>query len=414
MSQPEKPSAIDAPIGRIAKDALVLQSGVPSDEIDRYVALGLISGPNAVATYDAGNITRLRLIKTLQQAGISVEKLAAAVSEKRLSLDFAGRIIAEPVSVTDMTIARACEQLGVIGDTFVSLMLALGVETPSESENIREDDLEFLHMFAAARELGLPEAAILSALRSFAISMRRLADASRELMPAQVEKPMLAGGVPFEEMFERRTKISVALQRMSYRASFLLHRRHYEHDIYENITTLFRRALEDSPEKTSRDIVEEAICFIDLSGFTQRTENLGDTDAASVGATLVDIANTESTRHMGFLIKPLGDGAMLRFERAEDAVLCAQRIVAVARQTGLPPVRAGIALGPLTLHDGDYYGRTVNRAARMLGVAEPGQVLVTGETARAAARAGLRFTEIGVVKLKGVSEPVYACAANAA
>lgn len=304
MSKSRQPE-IDPLAQRVGKQSLVRQTGVTPADIDRLVALGLISGPDAADTYDADNISRLRLIESLQRSGISINKLSAAVAEKQLSFEFAGRIVVEPVSVADITAAEACSELHVSRDEFASLMLALGVETPGEHDNLREDDLEFLRMFAAARGLGLPDVATLSALRSFAISMRRLADASRELMPAQVEKSLLADGVMLNEMFERRTRISVALQRMSYRASFLLHRRHYEHDIYENLIALFRRALADNPSGSDRAVPDQAICFVDVSGFTHRTETLGDTDAASVGARLVDIAHGEATRHQGFLIKPL-------------------------------------------------------------------------------------------------------------
>jgi class 3 adenylate cyclase len=158
--------------------------------------------------------------------------------------------------------------------------------------------------------------------------------------------------------------------------------------------------------------VSQAICFVDLSGFTERTEHRGDSDAAAIGSAFVDIAQTEATVHRGNLVKPLGDGAMLRFKRAEDAVNGALGVLSHARRRSLPAARAGIAMGPLIMQDGDYYGRTVNRAARLLGVAQPDQVLVTAEVVAASASHGVRFTGIGSVRLKGVDDDVEAYVAG--
>ncbi len=73
----------------------------------------------------------------------------------------------------------------------------------------------------------------------------------------------------------------------------------------------------------------------------------------------------------------------------------------MARQCGLPPARAGIATGPVVIQDGDYYGRTVNRASRLLGVAAADQVLVTDDVVSLVADATLRFDELGKIRLQG-------------
>jgi class 3 adenylate cyclase len=105
---------------------------------------------------------------------------------------------------------------------------------------------------------------------------------------------------------------------------------------------------------------------------------------------------------------------MLRFARADDAVRGALAVLGLARERALPAARAGIALGPLIKQDGDYYGRTVNRASRLLGVAAPHQVLVTAEVAGAVRDARVRFTTVGPVRLRGVADEVEAFAATAA
>ena len=56
----------------------------------------------------------------------------------------------------------------------------------------------------------------------------------------------------------------------------------------------------------------------------------------------------------------------------------------------MPPAHAGIAVGPVIFQDGDYYGGTVNLAARLAGVAEPGQIPVDAEVVRDSPAATMR------------------------
>ena len=72
----------------------------------------------------------------------------------------------------------------------------------------------------------------------------------------------------------------------------------------------------------------------------------------------------------------------------------------------LPPARVGIHAGPVVFQEGDYFGRTVNIAARIAEYARPGEVLVSQEVVDAADGGPVTFTEIGPVELKGVSGPL--------
>jgi adenylate cyclase len=73
----------------------------------------------------------------------------------------------------------------------------------------------------------------------------------------------------------------------------------------------------------------------------------------------------------------------------------------VGRQ-GLPPAHVGIHAGPVIFQDGDYFGRTVNLAARIADYAKPGQVLVSQEVVDAVDIAPVSFVQIGPVELKGI------------
>jgi len=411
------PAASDAGVGtapRISRADLSVQSAVPEGEIDDLVRRQLIPGPDPSGMFDRGNVSRLRLIKALETSGIAIDTLSKATAGTGLSFDFAGAIVADPVGLAPLTMAQASAKLAIDAETLQAMMLALGVAMPALDAPIREDDLEFLGILAKLREFGLPVPSIVGIVRAFGINMRRLAEAQRDLFRQQVEEPLLARGVPYHEMFAQAAAVRVPLQRLAYRVTFLLHRRFLEQLVYENLVTRFEEALEENAVTRTRRAVQQAICFVDISGFTERTENRGDRDAAAIGSTLVEIAQSEATVHRGSLVKPLGDGAMLRFAHAADAVRGALGVLNLARKRALPTARAAIALGPLIMQDGDYYGRTVNRAARLLGVAAPGQVLVTAAIAESVRDPRLSFTGLGTVRLRGVAEDVEAFVAAAA
>jgi class 3 adenylate cyclase len=400
----------DTTTERLSLAALAIQSSVPREEIERFVELGLIAQPDEGGTFHLGDVTRLKLIQALRNSGVGLDPLIAAVTERELSLDFAGHFIADPVGLTTITVAEACAETGLDYDAFGRLMLAIGFATPAKDALIREDDLEFLRIYAVTRDLGIPGEVLTGTLRSFAINLRRLAESSRGLVREHVEDRLLASGMPYQEMFETVARMRVVLQRLGYRATYLLQRRLFEQAAYANLIARFEEVLAHHPATDGKALVLRTVCFVDLSGFTERTENLGDADAASVGAALVEIAQAKATLHRGDLVKPLGDGAMLQFAGPVDAIRCALAIVEAVRTTGLPSARVGIAAGPVVVQDGDYYGRTVNRAARLLGIAAPEQVLVTAEIAASLIDTDFRFADLGPVALKGVNEEVHAFA----
>ena len=78
-----------------------------------------------------------------------------------------------------------------------------------------------------------------------------------------------------------------------------------------------------------------------------------------------------------------------------------------AAEAGLPPAHVGLHAGPVLYQEGDYFGRTVNAAARIADYARQGEVLVSQAVVDAAPDlAGIRFAEIGPVELKGLSGPL--------
>ena len=146
--------------------------------------------------------------------------------------------------------------------------------------------------------------------------------------------------------------------------------------------------------------------FADLCNYTEHTFRHGDEAAAelAVGFHLLvrDLAEDEGCE----VVKAIGDAVMVRAVDVADAARLAHRVHAAVARLGYPPVRIGIDTGPAVPRDGDWYGTTVNRAARVAEAANPGEMLLT-DRARAALGAcssDVRFVSRGVRALKGLPE----------
>jgi class 3 adenylate cyclase len=81
-------------------------------------------------------------------------------------------------------------------------------------------------------------------------------------------------------------------------------------------------------------------------------------------------------------------------------------MVDATERVDLPPAHIGIHAGPVVIREGDYFGRTVNWAARISGRAGPGEVLVTQDVVDASHASPTVFEPVGPTELKGISAPV--------
>src|SRR5512133_814267 len=119
-------------------------------------------------------------------------------------------------------------------------------------------------------------------------------------------------------------------------------------------------------------------------------------------ASLVDRSSRE---HGGVPVKWLGDGVMVHFREPAGAVLAALGMVEGFQAAGLPPVPVGVAAGPVVVQGGDYFGRTVNLAARIGAYASASRVLVSEPVVQRAPPQGVTFVELGLVQLEGIAHP---------
>jgi adenylate cyclase len=157
-----------------------------------------------------------------------------------------------------------------------------------------------------------------------------------------------------------------------------------------------------------------AMCFLDVTGYTQFTSERGDQVAADLVERLRKVVQPPTMNHGGRAVKWLGDGVMFWFPDAVSGVTAALQMVKDAERDESPPAHVGLHAGPVVYQEGDYYGNTVNVAARIGEFARPGEVLVSQDIVdRVDESSSIQFTQVGPVELKGVLEPIVLHAATA-
>jgi class 3 adenylate cyclase len=158
-----------------------------------------------------------------------------------------------------------------------------------------------------------------------------------------------------------------------------------------------------------------AVLFTDLVGSTDLLAYLGEAAFHEIRRAHFAGLRAAIERTGGEEVKTLGHGVLVVFGSAADSVACAvavqQAVERQVRTSGAPlAVRVGLALGDVSFEENDVFGTPVVEAARLVSVAEGGQILAT-ELVRmvAARRSGASFRDVGPLELKGLPEPVAVC-----
>ena len=185
-----------------------------------------------------------------------------------------------------------------------------------------------------------------------------------------------------------------------------LQRRHREHVLLQYIVGVTEGWLEQRGIGAPRPRKPPAIAFLDLSGYTALVEERGDEAAAEVAAGLAGAVQLNAQEHGGRAVKWLGDGVMFHFGEPAGAIQSGLELIDECERALSVPARIGINAGPVIVQEGDYFGRTVNVAARIADYAKPREVLVSEEARERADEVGIEFELVGDVQLKGVSRPV--------
>lgn len=166
---------------------------------------------------------------------------------------------------------------------------------------------------------------------------------------------------------------------------------------------------ENSPTPPPNESAFRVILFTDMEGSTSMTERFGDAKAMEVFRFHDAIIRDALGRTGGRQVKHTGDGVMASFNSAARAVECSitiQRDFRENQEAEAPVrVRIGMSAGEPIEEGSDFFGSTVQLAARVCGHAGPGQILAPGVIRELCAGKGFQFIDRGEQALRGFEEP---------
>jgi class 3 adenylate cyclase len=363
-------------------------------ERDALIASGLYDPEAADAP------ARLALLEYLLGLGLSIPELVQASDERRiLSVAALNRLRPEGER---LTLSEIAARAGVDAATAQRLWRAAGFPDVRRHERrFSARDAEMLAVFNDLAAL-VGTDRMMQLVRITGSATASMAEAETALLRSSIEAPL----VDAQDYVEiARSYVGIVTELLPRLSAVIdtLHRHH--------LHSVGRRYSDAGASPSVSNTVDLAVGFADLSGYTSMSARL-DADALiamidAFEATAFDLVAASGAN----VVKRIGDAVMFMTPAPGVACELALALVdAATRDSRLPPLRVGLAFGPVILRGGDVYGPFVNLASRLCGAAEPGAIVVS-----AAIQARLhrltdryRFTGPDHLDLAGFAEVVPA------
>jgi adenylate cyclase len=388
----------DDPVGETGELTLAqvaARAGVSPATVRRWVSGGLIPGYDG--SWTPASVAYARVVARLRARGHTLAQIKRASDNGQLAVGPLENLLSSPGP--RRSLREAARFSGLDADLVKRVYAAMGL---GALDGFSDEDLQILKYAAAVLDAGLPLAAFLQLMRVYGQTVAQIADAEVRLIHLYVHEPLMRGGVPSVEIAEEMEGLTREI--LPFAAPFMnyLHGRLLAQFVEQDMIGHMEADLGDDALEEGR--LRVAIAFADLAGYARLTDERG--DEAALGTVERFVEAVEQTLPVDArVIKTLGDEVMV--VGSDAAALTGW---AVELQSGIaagdPPSRIGIHYGEALYRDGDYFGREVNRAARVVARAGGGEVLVTRPVVDMAVGVdGVEFERIGEVRLKGFSEP---------
>jgi adenylate cyclase len=369
------------------------RAGVTAATLRRWAAQGVV--PLGDGAWTPAAAAHARLVARLRDRGHTLAEIRTATAEGRLAFGYIEELL--PASQGGVSLARAARETGLEPALIERLLSSLGYDGAS-IERIPPEDVAMLHRGAEALEAGFPLVALLQLMRVYGQALADIADAEVRLFHLYVHEPLMRDGIPGLEMAEQMEQLAGGLLPLASPLMDQVHRRFLRHFIEQDVIGHMEAAFDGQIGDLGR--LRVTIAFADLAGYTRLTEEVGEEEAvdaverfvAAVQAWLPDDAR---------IVKTIGDEVMVVAPDAAGLLDWAVGFQELYDERPRP--RIGIHCGEVLYREGDYYGREVNIAARVVARSGAGEVLVTRPVVEQVGP-HLEARRIGEVRLKGFRE----------
>jgi adenylate cyclase len=356
-----------------------------AESID-FEAQGLLDGVEGGARE-----ARRRLLEELVTDGATLEELREAVEAGRLTLLPIERALAG--TGPRYTPREVADAAGIELEVLQRFSAGLGIPySDAEAATLTEADLDAARRIKAFLDAGLPEEGMLQVVRTIGLGMARIAEANREIIVRTLMQP----GDTERDLARR---FVAAAEYMLPQIGPTL-----TYSLQAHLLEQIRRDVIGGADLASGEIrgtAQLAVCFADLVEFTRLGEEIDPEELGAVAGRFEEMAAAVAEPPVR-LVKMIGDAAMLVCTEPKPLLEAALRLIEAADAEGeeFPYLRAGLAYGQVLSQSGDYYGRPVNLASRITGIARPGSVLVD-EGVKDAVEGAYSYSYAGERRLKG-------------
>ena len=382
--------------GELTLEQVAAGAGVSAGTVRRWVERGLVPGYDGHWTLAAA--AYVRVVARLRARGHSLEQIKHASDAGQLAIGPIENLLRRTEG--RYTLRQVARNTGLQPAMIERILAALGIGS-LVGEPMNDEDVEMLRYVSTMLDVGLPPVAFLQLARVYAQAVGQIADAEVRLVHLYVHEPLMRAGVPSAEIGEEmegmvRELIPFVVPLLGY-----VHDRLLSHFIEQDLIGHVEAELGDGLGQEGR--LRVAIAFADLAGYARLTVERGDEEAVRTVERFVEAVG-QSLPADARVIKTLGDEVMV--VGTDPAALAAWAVrLQAGTVPGDPAPRIGIHYGEVLYRDGDYYGREVNQAARVVARAAGGEVLATRPVVDVAMGTdGLEFHRIGEVALKGFSD----------
>ncbi len=389
-------------MARVTAQELAELAPCSLDYVQRLADLDVL-GPSADdGLFASSDVHVVRLMAAFEEAGIALEDVARGIAGGELSFPL-GLFLPEPARMT-ATYGELAARLERRPELLRRLSGEFGLPPPAD-DRVREEDVEMLSLLLARLDLATDDELSRFA-RLYGGTVQRMVDSGLQFFDRVVRQRVGAFQLPDEERDRLVYERAAGFTELVSSVVPWLQRRHREHFVLDYLVAVTEGFMEERGITPPQPRQPPAIAFLDLTGYTALADERGDEAAAELAASLASIVQDAAQAHRGRPVKWLGDGVMFHFADAGNAILTGLELVEQTEVETSVPARVGINAGAVIAQEGDYFGRTVNVAARIADYARPREVLVSEDARQNAAAADVEFQLVGDVPLKGVSRAV--------